>query len=875
MKRLKKYSSIGLTVILCLVMAFFPMAPALADVCVDTPEVPPFLSAGVDPNLLLTIDNSASMYDPAYVDVDNQCFDDTFAWDTQYAGYFETWDWYYYDFTNGKFVSWDSGLNAGALDAAFWAIGADEVVYEDWGLIGGWDVSVKIDTVTPAVTGFYASGNFLNWATASKFDIEKEILTGGKYYDPNGGVPNEEVLILESRGCMGRRQIKQVQFNNRIDPGWSFNDISADDLHLTLGIRQPDAAEKAADELATGSTSTTRIEIFNVLEGGFNYDACQAALDDLTADPPKLGDLKQDTKDCMGYSAQVDDMFRDSYSAFNHALQECWYYNKHGDWQPGAGTVNAIMNDCEKMYDHFPDPADITTANKGYLCYGEYGSNPLLGYVGRCWELGTIAGEELVCSVTECDPLTGIDVEFPCLALTSDLVLADLQTITIGTQVIHACDTSWNSGKNECKSGGTHVPIQNPCTGGDLVTTDPGWTDDNADDPDACVDQAIKDYCGIIDIPDVIDPSDATSSTGEVWNAPAVLIDSGVVSQLAEPLYVMKGHMAPRWWETPSGLIQEFQSDIRMGVMTFTDNGSLTECNNLVPNLDPDAVFPYSFEICNPATVSPEGTWEVCDQATVSPVPPGEEMCCFDDAVANKVVCGTVTHDECCFDDRVVDKSVCGVVTVEEQINFNCHVANRDGGMILAYIDQSPAHTDAIVTAVNNLVGLSWTPLAEAIYNAIGYYTQLGPNGNMRINAADFTTHAEDGNIEDPCGAWCHDNNILLITDGSSTADQHPDVVGFAHGDVADSTPDNSDCDVLHGTTYLDDMTYYGRRGTDIFADEPWEEFIDGQWEFRKRPINPYRRDRDPAQHRGRRVQPRRPAAARRHPGRDDPVPGQ
>ena len=46
----------------------------------DTAE-PPFLSAGADPNLLLMIDNSASMHDLAYSDegVDSVlCFDDTY-----------------------------------------------------------------------------------------------------------------------------------------------------------------------------------------------------------------------------------------------------------------------------------------------------------------------------------------------------------------------------------------------------------------------------------------------------------------------------------------------------------------------------------------------------------------------------------------------------------------------------------------------------------------------------------------------------------------------------------------------------------------------------------------------------------------------------
>ena len=62
-------------------------------------------------------------------------------------------------------------------------------------------------TATPKrVTKFSASGNYLNWMTASKFDIQKKILTGGKYVGGN--------LVAESRGCVGRGFIKQALSTN-------------------------------------------------------------------------------------------------------------------------------------------------------------------------------------------------------------------------------------------------------------------------------------------------------------------------------------------------------------------------------------------------------------------------------------------------------------------------------------------------------------------------------------------------------------------------------------------------------------------------------------------------------------------------------------
>ncbi len=56
--------------------------PAMADSsCGAGVAVPPFLAAGVDPNLLLMIDNSASMYDLAYVKPreEGYCYDGTYT----------------------------------------------------------------------------------------------------------------------------------------------------------------------------------------------------------------------------------------------------------------------------------------------------------------------------------------------------------------------------------------------------------------------------------------------------------------------------------------------------------------------------------------------------------------------------------------------------------------------------------------------------------------------------------------------------------------------------------------------------------------------------------------------------------------------------
>ncbi|MFC1813100.1 pilus assembly protein [Thermodesulfobacteriota bacterium] len=796
MKRAKKYLTTGLTVILSLVMAFFPTAAALAAaVCNQDPDVPAFLSAGVDPNLLLVIDNSASMYDPAYVDITNQCYDDTYDPNTQYAGYFNIGERYIYDFTNGRFVGHNNSTTTPSYSTLFTAYMvaplADELRYwKDYTNDTTWEYGVKVNTATPAVIGFVATGSFLNWAAASKFDIEKEILTGGKYDS------TLDVMIMESRGCMERRQVKQALFNQSWD-GSTFVDPLAGEYSLTLGVRSPDATEQAADVIATGSSNTTRIEIFNVVDGGFDYDACASAVDEL--DPPedtRLGTLKGYVKDCMGYVGGVSDEFKESYAAFNHALQECWYYGKKGYFQPGAGTVSSMENACEDIYDDRA-PETITTDNKAYVCYGVFTDSPPSGYVGRCYDPGGGGGP---CEAFPCTPAKGVDPGNPdpthCIDIPAgdpDLELSDGTEIDPGLYEYNCFPTSkYNEGDDDCFGNGVWTLRVENCPAGAA----PAWNDTDvapADGIHDCTDQAIKDYCGILDIPEVIDPSDAQSATGEVWNVPAVLVDSGVISQLNEPLVSMKGHIAQP--SAPSGLIQEFAMEIRMGVMTFNDNGAKTECEALTPTTIPDSEFPYMYYICDPD--SPE------------------------------VNAGT----PCCDDPLVNPETDCDQLAMEEQINFNCLAGNRDGGKILAYIDQSPSHTDAVVAAINGLVGSTWTPLAEALFNAIGYYTQ---RTDMRLDPLDFTTHAEDNNIKDPCDEWCYDNNILLITDGSSTADTRGDIKTVV-GDVdaaTDITPDIDDCDVLHGTTYLDDLTYYAKKGTNIFAEEPFLDWdaVNSEW---------------------------------------------
>ena len=658
--------------------------------CAAGAAIPPSLDAGVDPNLLLMIDNSASMYDLAYVKPreEGYCYDGTYtdqasnlveSYDAAsgYIGYFDATGWYAYDLAASRFVA-KTATEAGTICGS-----AD---YTNSGT-----VCIGIDeTVDPKiVTAFAATGNFLNWASASKLDIQKKILTGGKYVTVNG----LGLMVMESRGCLGRRFVKKI----------GVSDAGGTPHYLTLGIRQPNDAEKVDD-----FDDTTRIEIFEVTKDGFNYDACRDALTELNSESPSLGSLKGYVEDCMGYEIGAPSVEADSMAAFNHSLLECWYYNENGEWQPGSGTVTSMKNDCEKLYDAGLLPEGIIADHLAYVCSGQYGpEDPYDGYVGRCWEpAATGEGLECVDKVCSTEPASGAP------------------EICIGG-IVHYCSGNYNALKDTCNEA---WQVKQDCMGGgDLAEA--GWTDDPPG-ADACVDQAIKDYCGFIEIPQVIDPSDAADDTGEIWNVPAVLIDTGVLAQLNEPLAVLKGHIVQT--AAPDGLIEKYADEIRMGAMKFNDDGSKSECSA------PDPDDPILYDCSDPV--------------------------------------------------------------------------NRDGGKIISYIDQSATHTADLIAAINDIKATSWTPLAESIYNAIGYYTQ---DDSLRLDAADFMVDSS----HDPITAWCQNNNILIITEGASTADLNTTVSGFVGTDGKnDGDTETSPCGVLSGSTYLDDLTYYAWQGTDIYG---------------------------------------------------------
>ncbi len=686
------------TLIYMVLVLLFTIGKAQALICdsKNPDEIPPFITRGVDPNLLMIIDNSASMYDLAYIADAGLCYDDVYDGTAGYAGYFVEDNWYAYE--NGQFAGKTEAQAEVLCEASNYVKTVD----------GEKHICLKIneDGTFGSLT---AKGNFLNWAAASKLDIEKKILTGGKY----DGTAGE--LVMESRGCLERRFIRKTGFDS--------------DHTLTLAVRPPTDAEQY-DVAGTA----TRIELFQVTATGYNHDACQSAIDEMKKESPNQGQVKGFIDDCMGYDPSgPKDPASDSVAAFNHSVQSCWYAAKQGwDMWEQTTSVSDIKNDCSRVYGydedsgHYVLPRDISPDHSGYVCFGDFTKafgDPLprlseRGYVGRCWSTGEQEGEEEICFERECldEPISGADPR--CSNNDGEY-----------DGYVYQCSGNYNSNQDTCNKDWVRII---DCVGG-YETGYVGWLgDDDTGSINTCVKQGLRDYCGTMAFPEVVDPSDQVTGTGdttqELWNLPAMLVDSGVAGQMGEPLLVMKARISQS--QPPSGLLQEFASDLRMGAMVFNWDGAKSECSQ---------DDPY------------------------------------------------VTYQ--CLDPNI-----------------------RDGGRIIASIGKSVDHTDVLVEAINNIVADTWTPLSEAMYNAVGYYAQKkhGKANLMRLNDNDFTFYKDenDAPIDQPITDWCQLNNILLITDGAPTADQNQDMIDFVAS--LDYDLGTGTCQALHGSSHLLDVTKYG-----------------------------------------------------------------
>jgi hypothetical protein len=224
--------------------------------------------------------------------------------------------------------------------------------------------------MTHSMSYFAATGRFLNWLVSSKMDIQKQVLSGGKW--------NGTQLVAESRGCLGRRFVKEVEVN-----GGSAN--------LTFSI-----AGDEDDIDGDGNISNTIIGMFAASRKGFNNEACLKAVQALQ-NPKGVGTVTQPLTQCLANPPKKSPE-GDMVTSFNLSMQDCWYMAKFGidEWRK-VFSASAIRNQCEKIYEgglggyYEPTvPWDLPDDITGLVCKGDYDTSDDVGtnvadYVGRCY----------------------------------------------------------------------------------------------------------------------------------------------------------------------------------------------------------------------------------------------------------------------------------------------------------------------------------------------------------------------------------------------------------------------------------------------------------------------------------------------------------
>jgi len=258
---------------------------------------------------------------------DTPCIDNSFNTGKTYTGYFEPLEWYTYD-TNSNYFEITANTNVGDYhndDVHIFSSGND-------------------------VTDFRATGNFLNWATASKFDVEKKILAGGRYDDTN------DWLESEGRGCSGNIYIKQ---------------IAVDAKYFTLGVR----ANKA-NATGSGNYEATLIDILPLSANPFDPLSCQLLVEELNKGwHSKLPKVRTYLSGCLNDPNETNKLY-------HFPAHDCWWSNKH---QKDPHQRYPYDDACKDYYISLGNkqPYEVMPYN---ICFGDSRDAVIDGFIGECWD---------------------------------------------------------------------------------------------------------------------------------------------------------------------------------------------------------------------------------------------------------------------------------------------------------------------------------------------------------------------------------------------------------------------------------------------------------------------------------------------------------
>jgi type IV pilus assembly protein PilY1 len=299
-------------------------APVVSGGMSDYCATPPFVKKEIKPNVLLMIDNSASMYDLFSTDPATDafvCYDQTYSSRNSYPGYFKRDSYYSYNFntSTGDYFQETASFPASCTKRS---VGAS-----------GGILCVDLSANPTMVTNFVASGNFLNWLTASKFDVEKKVLTGGKYDVVSGD------LVAESRGCVGRKFIKEAIVGDYDET------TTPTSLGITFAVKGPPSPFNAT---APSSGGQTYVEIYS---GDYLAGKCQNAVDVFTDESSGQLEQRQAAADCLAYDSHSSDYANKTKNAFIQTVQECWQYTDKGI-AIGTDAANTVKNFCSDIYNN-------------------------------------------------------------------------------------------------------------------------------------------------------------------------------------------------------------------------------------------------------------------------------------------------------------------------------------------------------------------------------------------------------------------------------------------------------------------------------------------------------------------------------------------
>jgi type IV pilus assembly protein PilY1 len=144
------------------------------------------------------------------------------------------------------------------------------------------------------------------------------------------------------------------------------------------------------------------------------------------------------------------------------------------------------------------------------------------------------------------------------------------------------------------------------------------------------------------------------------------------------------------------------------------------------------------------------------------------------------------------------------------------------------------------ITGPSDDTGVTWTVKNDVYTDAVGDWngaTSYVSGNIVKYDNKFYKALSDNSNIPtSPTGTWkevsgpvyasCQSNNLIIITEGSSTADLNQKMLNFVStnndADADGSTDLEGQCDSLQGSTYFDDLTYYGLHATDLYGIEPF-----------------------------------------------------